>query len=263
MDIVQLNNICFAYNNESVLQDINLRVKELDFIGIIGPNGGGKTTLLKIILGLLEPSSGTVLIDGEKPKDAYQSIGYVPQDVHFNTSFPVTAIDVVLMGKIGQKKHFSRRAQAAAQKRDEAMYALEQLNIGQFATRKIGMLSGGQRQRVLIARALVCQPKLLIMDEPVASIDAKGQAEFYLLLKELNKKITILTVSHDLIAISRYIKSVACVNRQLHYHDQAEITNEILNELYPSTDGSPCPIELLGHGLPHRVLSEHEECSHD
>jgi zinc transport system ATP-binding protein len=132
-----------------------------------------------------------------------------------------------------------------------------------YADKKIGTLSGGQRQRVFIARALVAQPKLLLLDEPTASIDTKGQADFYRFLQELNQDITVLVVSHDLLVVSRYIKSVACVNKKLHYHDQAEITGDMLETMYACTVEEFCPVELVAHGLPHRVLKDHENHSHD
>jgi zinc transport system ATP-binding protein len=227
-------------------------------MAIIGPNGGGKTTLLKLLLGLLTPVKGTVRIDGKTPQEASPCIGYVPQDVHINRSFPITAIDVVLMGKLDPKKRLSRRS--AANRRD-ALAALERMEMAAHIDKKIGLLSGGQRQRVFIARALVAQPKLLLLDEPTASIDTKGQADFYRLLKELNQDITVLVVSHDLLVISRYVKSVACVNKKLHYHDQAEITSDMLETMYPCTVEEVCPVELVAHGLPHRVLMDHEKQS--
>jgi zinc transport system ATP-binding protein len=256
MVIIEIRDLDFAYNGEAVLKDVNLTVRQKDFMAIIGPNGGGKTTLLKLILGLLTPAKGTIRVDGKSSQEASPCIGYVPQDVHTNRSFPITAIDVVLMGKLDPKQRLSRRS--AANRRD-ALAALERMEMETHADKKIGMLSGGQRQRVFIARALVTQPKLLILDEPTASIDTKGQADFYRLLRELNQDITVLVVSHDLLVISRYVKSVACVNKKLHYHDQAEITGEMLETMYPCTVEEVCPVELVAHGLPHRVLSDHEK----
>ena len=256
MTILEIKNLEFSYNGEAVLEDVNLIVRQKDFMAIIGPNGGGKTTLLKLMLGLLTPAKGTVRVDGKSPQEASPCIGYVPQDVHTNRSFPITAIDVVLMGKLDPKERLSRRS--AANRRD-ALAALERMEMAAHADKKIGMLSGGQRQRVFIARALLSRPKLLLLDEPTASIDTKGQADFYRLLGELNKDITVLVVSHDLLVISRHVKSVACVNKKLHYHEQAEITGDMLETMYPCTVEEVCPVELVAHGLPHRVLMDHEK----
>lgn len=252
--IVEIKNVEFAYNGENVLSDVNLKIKQRDFIAMIGPNGGGKTTLLKLILGLLTPDKGTIRVLGQSTQKASSFIGYVPQDVHLNRTFPITAMDIVLMGKLDPKKRWVRNS---VSNRKEAIYALERLEMAAHAGKKIGELSGGQRQRVFIARALVTQPRLLLLDEPTASIDTKGQAEFFRLLKELNADIAILVVSHDLLVISRYVKSVACLNRELHYHNQAEITGEMLETMYPCTDEDVCPVELVAHGLPHRVLKDH------
>ncbi len=257
MQIVDISDLSFSYDGDPVLQDVNFSVRQRDFIAIIGPNGGGKTTLLKLILGLLKPNAGTILVDGQAPSKASACIGYVPQNVHMNSRFPITALDVVLMGRLNPKKRWAR--QSAANRR-EALAALDRIGMANHAHRRIGALSGGQRQRVFIARALVSRPKLLLLDEPTASIDTEGQAEFYNLLKTLNQDLTILVVSHDLLVVSRFIKSVACVNKGLHYHDQAEITGDMLETMYPCTVEEVCPVELVTHGhLPHRVLQHHEE----
>jgi zinc transport system ATP-binding protein len=252
--IVELQDVSFAYNGQTVLENINLDIRPNDFIAMIGPNGGGKTTLLKLILGLLQPANGTIRVLDRSAAQGAPYIGYVPQDVHVNSSFPITAMDVVLMGKLERGKRWARKSVA---NRKDAVAALERLGMGSQAEKRIGELSGGQRQRVFIARALVTRPKLLLLDEPTASIDTKGQADFFRLLKELNTDITIVVVSHDLMVISRYVKSVACVNKTLHYHDQAEITGEMLETMYPCAPDEVCPVELIAHGLPHRVLKEH------
>ncbi|MDJ0784923.1 MAG: ABC transporter ATP-binding protein [Desulfosarcinaceae bacterium] len=260
MPIIDIKDLEFAYDGESVLADVNLSVRQGDFMALIGPNGGGKTTLVKLILGLLTPDRGAILIDGKSPQKASHCIGYVPQNVNVNRSFPITTMDVVLMGRLNPKKRLSRNTNTH---RRDALAALERLEVADYADRKIGALSGGQRQRAFIARALVGRPKLLLLDEPTASIDTKGQADFYRLLGELNKEITIVVVSHDLLVVSHYVKSVACVNKHLHYHDQAEITGEMLETMYPCTVEEICPVELVAHGLPHRVLPVHEKKSHD
>jgi zinc transport system ATP-binding protein len=252
--IVQIRGVSFAYNGDVALQNVDLDIRRGDFIAIIGPNGGGKTTLLKLILGLLKPDKGVITVLGQSTQKASSCVGYVPQDAHINSRFPITAMDVVLMGMLDPKKRWARKS---ASNRQDALAVLDRLEMATAAKRKIGELSGGQRQRVFIARALATQPKLLLLDEPTASIDTKGQADFFRMLKDLNKEVTICVVSHDLLAISRYVKSVACVNKGLHYHDQAEITGEMLEIMYPCTVEEACPVELVAHGLPHRVLKDH------
>jgi zinc transport system ATP-binding protein len=252
--IVEMNNVSFAYNGETVLEDVNLQIRQGNFMAMIGPNGGGKTTLLKLMLGLLKPDTGVIRVIGQSTQKGSAYIGYVPQDVHINRNFPITALDVVLMGKLEPKKRWARKTDA---NRQDAMAALKRMEMAPLAQKKIGELSGGQCQRVFIARALVTEPQLLLLDEPTASIDTKGQAEFFEMLKELNRDVTIVVVSHDLLAVSRYVKSVACVNRVLHYHNRAEITGEMLETMYPCAADDTCPVELLAHGLPHRVLKDH------
>lgn len=245
--IIETEHLSFAYNDQPVLKNVNLQIREGDFVALIGPNGGGKTTLIKLILGLLEADGGTVRVFGLPPKDARHRLGYVPQDIHVNRNFPVSALDVVLMGRLKPGGKWSRYTRAD---RETAMQTLARLEMDLYAHRRIQELSGGQRQRVFIARALVSEPELLLLDEPTSNIDASGQTEFYALIKDLNREVTILMVSHDLMIMSSYVKSVACVNREVHHHEQAEITEEMLS-LYH------CPVELIAHGLPHRVLRKH------
>jgi len=254
-NIIEIKNLNFSYNDQPVLRDVNLTVNQGDYIAMIGPNGGGKTTLLKLMLGLLNADSGDVRIFNKPPQAVSHRIGYVPQDVHINKNFPISALDVVLMGKLKPGRGRSRHSQ---QDRRAAIDALDQVEMKKFRHQRIGELSGGQKQRVFVARALVSDPGLLFLDEPTASIDTKGQNEFYALLKELNKTITILIVSHDLMVISGSIKSVICVNRKLHYHGHAELTNEMIEMMYDCTVDETCPVELIAHGLPHRVLHKHE-----
>jgi len=253
--IIEIQNLNFSYNSQPVLRDANLTVNQGDFVAMIGPNGGGKTTLLKLMLGLLNADSGAVRIFNKPPQDVSHRIGYVPQDVHINKNFPVSALDVVLMGTLKPGRGWSRHSQ---QDRLAAINALEQVEMKKFRDHRIGELSGGQKQRVFVARALVTDPELLFLDEPTASIDTKGQNEFYALLKELNKTITIIIVSHDLMVISGTIKSVICVNQSLHYHGHAELTREMIEMMYDCTADETCPVELIAHGLPHRVLHKHE-----
>ena len=252
--IIEIQNLNFSYNRQPVLKDVNLSIQSGDFVAMIGPNGGGKTTLLKLMLGLLNPASGGIQIFGKPPAEVSYRIGYVPQDVHINKNFPISSSDVVLMGKLKPGRGWSRHS---SEDRDAAIEALAQVEMDKFRNHRIGELSGGQKQRIFVARALVTDPEILFLDEPTASIDTKGQNEFYALLKELNKKITIIVVSHDLMAISRHVKSVACVNQRLHYHGNAELTAEMIEMMYNCTVEETCPVELIAHGLPHRVLQKH------
>jgi len=254
--IIETQNLNFSYHRQLVLRGVNLSIQSGDFMAMIGPNGGGKTTLLKLMLGLLKAESGSIRIFGNTPKDVSHRIGYVPQDIHINQNFPISASDVVLMGKLKPGKGWSRHAK---EDRMDALQALERVGIGKYSNRRIGELSVGQKQRVFIARALVTDPDILFLDEPTASIDTKGQNEFYAILKELNQKITIIVVSHDLMVISRYVKSVACVNQSLHYHGDAELTGEMIEMMYDCKIEETCPVELIAHGLPHRVLHKHED----
>ncbi|MGD2268978.1 MAG: ABC transporter ATP-binding protein [Desulfobacterales bacterium] len=254
--IIDIRNLCFSFNEYPILEDVNLDVQKGDFLAMIGPNGGGKTTLLRLMLGLLKPTQGSIRIFAATPSEASHRIGYVPQDVHINMQFPISALDVVLMGKLKPGRGWSRYSR---QDRIHAREALDKLEMGEFCERRIGELSGGQIQRVLIARALVTEPEILFLDEPTASIDTKGQRGFYNLLKQLNETITIVIVSHDLMVLSGYVKSVACVNQHLHYHNQAEVTGEMIETMYHCSVEETCPVELIAHGLPHRVLMNHED----
>jgi zinc transport system ATP-binding protein len=254
--IIETQNLNFSYNGHPVIREVNLSIQSGDFMAMIGPNGGGKTTLLKLMLGLLKADSGSIRIFGQAPKDVSYRIGYVPQDIHINQNFPISSLDVVLMGKLKPGRGWSRYAE---EDRMEALQALERVGIGKYSNHRIGELSIGQKQRVFIARALVTDPDILFLDEPTASIDTKGQNEFYAILKKLNHKITIIVVSHDLMVISRYVKSVACVNQSLHYHGHAELTGEMIEMMYDCKIEETCPVELIAHGLPHRVLHKHED----
>jgi zinc transport system ATP-binding protein len=246
--IVEMKDLAFAYNGETVLQDVSLDIPEGAFMAVIGPNGGGKTTLLKLMLGILKPDSGTIRIFGTNARDAAPRIGYVPQDIHVNRGFPISVRDVVSMGRMkggGGWRPFLGRDHSTVQE------TLERVQMWDLRSRRMDDLSGGQRQRVYLARALVSEPKLLLLDEPLSSVDTQGQTEFYDFLVELNRTVTIVVVSHDAMILSSHARSVACVNRQLFFHDAPEITKDMLEMAYQ------CPVELIGHGLPHRVFPEH------
>lgn len=246
---LKIESLSFSYEELKILEDINLSLPEKEFVGIIGPNGGGKTTLLKLILGILEPTSGKILIFDKPIKYQKKLVGYVPQYSNFDSHFPITVWDVVLSARLGKSSLLARYT-----KRDHEIVsdALDKVNILDLKNELIGNLSGGQKQRVLIARALATEPKILLLDEPTASIDTKAGKSFYDLLHQLNETITIILVSHDIGAVSQYVNKIACLNKKLIFHDSKEITNEMLEATYE------CPVDLIAHGIPHRVFHEHK-----
>jgi zinc transport system ATP-binding protein len=231
------------------LEGITLDVREGDFLGVIGPNGGGKTTLLKVVLGLVKPARGEVRVLGGTPHDGRRRIGYVPQHSLFDRDFPINVVNAVLMGRNSRLELFKRYDK---RDKDLATETLETVGLLSMKNRQIGELSGGEQQRVFIARALVSEPKILLLDEPTASIDTAMQTEFYELLDRLKQRITIIMVSHDISAISVYVDNIACLNIQLHYHGSTEISTRVLEKTYK------CPVQMIAHGtIPHRVLKEH------
>lgn len=240
----------FSYNGELVLSDINLTIREHDFIAVIGPNGGGKSTLIRLILGLLKPDRGKIRVLGERPGKLTQAVGYVPQNVHINDHFPITALDVVLMGCLGTGGRFGQSRRTRKECEKDGLAALERLGMGGQARKKIGEMSGGQRQRVFIARSLMTRPLLLFLDEPTASIDSRGQEEFLSLLEILNKDVAVVVVTHDLFAVSHYVKSVACVNHGLHYHSQEEIKGQMLETMYECSVEDVCRVQVLTQVMP-------------
>lgn len=226
--ILRLQDVQFSYDGLPVLRNVSFSVQERESLCIVGPNGGGKSTLLKLILGLLQPDSGAIEVFGCRPKSGRKRIGYMPQSVHLDPLFPITVRDVVLMGKLdGLTIGWFSRAQ-----RQSAMDALEELGMAGYADRKFSNLSGGQRQRVLIARALVCDPELLLLDEPTANVDQAVEEQFYATLQQLNQRMAIMLVSHDLGFVSSFVKSVICVNRTVHVHPTANLTGKDIREVY-------------------------------
>lgn len=249
--ILEIKNLTAGYDETPVLKDVNFRVHDTDFIGIIGPNGGGKTTLIKAILGVIKPFSGSIeYYFGGKTKDFRKYIGYLPQQNVIDKKFPISAREVILSGLTSQKPLIFRFTAEEKKKADEL---IEKSGLRNIARNPIGELSGGQLQRVFLARAVISNPRLLILDEPSTYVDNRSEFEFYETLKELNKEIAVLLVSHDIGTISSYIKTIACVNFNLHYHPSNEITSEELN-IYN------CPVDIIAHGaVPHRVLHEHSK----
>ncbi len=247
-DVVVIKDVWVHYDSIPVLEEINLVIKEHDFLGIIGVNGGGKSTLLKVILGLVKPSKGIVRVFGDTPQISRKYIGYVPQYSLFDLEFPVSVWEVVLMGRLGHTGLFKRYSE---DDKKAALDALAKMDMLEYKDRQVGKLSGGQQHRVFIARALAANPKLLLLDEPAAGIDTIIQEEFYELLEKLKTKMAIVLVSHDISAVSVYVDKIACLNHRLYYHDSKELTAEDLEATYH------CPVELIAHGVPHRVLKKH------
>jgi zinc transport system ATP-binding protein len=226
---LEIDGLSFAYDGRTVLEDVSLSLPRLDFASIVGPNGSGKTTLVKLILGLLRPTRGSLRVLGEPPVKARPRIGYLPQHINPDPSFPITVIDVVLMGRLNASRRIGPYSRADYQ---AAREALHEVGLEQFEDRLFATLSGGERQRVLVARALTSGPELLLLDEPDAGLDQRFEHELHDLLCSLNRRITVLMVSHDLGFVSSFVKTVICVNRQVKVHPTSEISGRIISEIY-------------------------------
>lgn len=235
--VIEIKDLSFSYEKERVLEDINLKVEPKDFLAIIGPNGGGKSTLLKLLLGINTLKTGNIKIFNKPPHKNTPQVGYVPQNTNVNVNFPIKVIEVVMMG------HISHHKTLFGYKKEEiehAMYLLKQVGMEAYAQKKIGSLSGGQRQRVMIARALCSNPNLIILDEPTSNIDADGQRQIYELLRELNKRVTVIVVSHDISVILEYATKVAHINKKLSFHDLGSVKKE-----FNVSNDHICEVELL------------------
>lgn len=253
--LVVLDDVSAAYDGRTVLRHVNLTVYERDFLGIIGPNGGGKTTLVKLMLGLMKPSSGRVLYYADGHPSPEAAMGYLPQYSNIDRKFPVSVLEVVLSG-LHREKPLLRPF--SAEQRERARRMVARMGLEGLERRPVGELSGGQLQRALLGRALVSNPAVLILDEPNTYIDKRFEARLYSLLEEVNRERAVILVSHDIGTVLQNVKSIACVNEELDYHPDTEVPAEWLEEHFG------CPIELLGHGnLPHRVLKAHVPHHHD
>ena len=272
--LIEIKNLSAGYDSRTVLRNVNLTVYDRDFLGIIGPNGGGKTTLIKCILGLLKPTGGEILYrvattsgNSSAPHDnsatnsqfstlnSQLSMGYLPQYNSIDRKFPITVEEVILSGLSSQKSLISR---FTAAHREKAHQVIARMGLEGLEERAIGALSGGQLQRALLGRAIISDPQLVVLDEPSTYIDKRFEARLYELLAEINHDCAIILVSHDSGTVLQQVKSIACVNETLDYHPDTGISEEWLERNFN------CPIELLGHGaLPHRILAEHkhgDEC---
>lgn len=236
MEAVHLENVWVHFNHVPILEDITLSVQENDFLSIIGPNGGGKTTLLKVILGLVRPKKGTVKVFGTSPDIGRKKIGYLPQYIAFDTHFPISVFDVVLMGRYTRPfKPYSE------EDKEKAFNALKTVDMTDFSKRQVGSLSGGELQRVFLARALAREPALLLLDEPTSSIDPEMRKSFYDLLLVLKGKMTIILVTHDISVVSSYVNSVACLDHSLFYCGSVKEGLKKLEDIYK------CPVEVLAY----------------
>lgn len=242
--LINIQNLSVGYESQKVLENVSVTIHPNDFIGVIGPNGGGKTTLIKSILGLLPAWQGTVEIHIDKSE-----IGYLPQFNPFDKQFPITVEQVVLSGLFGRKRLFKRYRE---RDKSHAECLMARAGVIDLKDKAVGELSGGQMQRTLLCRALINKPKLLILDEPSTFVDSKFEGELFEWLCELNSEIAILMVSHDIGTISSHIKTIACVNKTLHYHQSNKISAEQLLHYN-------CPIQIITHGeVPHQVLASHK-----
>ena len=254
--LLDVKNLRVQYDSHVALEDVFLRIDGPgEILGIIGPNGGGKTTLLKAVLGLIPISKGEISVFGLPPDKARQYIGYVPQYSKFDYDFPISVEEVVLTGRLKQAGLFRRYSAAD---KAAALSALQTVGMADYKNKQIGELSGGQRQRVFIARALSNNPKFLLMDEPNTGLDSFMQDELYRILSELKKKMAIIVISHDVGAVSVHMDKIACMNRRLFFHDSKEMSRGDFISSYG------CAVDLVAHGVPHRVYSTHEcSCDHN
>ncbi len=257
MNAVEIKNLTVSYGDTPALNNISANIEQLDFVGIMGPNGGGKSTLLKAVLGLIPIKSGEIKIMGDTSKKAVNQIGYVPQFSNMDRSFPITVLEAVLCGMLTPGLHPFFRF--SSQMKERAMEYLKMVSLESLCKRQISSLSGGEFQRMLLARALASDPPLLMLDEPTAAVDPASKELIYELLERLNKKKTIILVTHDLMAISSNVKRIICINRGLIYHGEPKLTEDVIKELYSS------PVDLITHEVPHRVLEGHDirQCSEE
>lgn len=245
--IVQLRNVSVQYEETTALEGVSLDIYHDDFLGVIGPNGGGKTTLVKAILGAIT-HSGDIAYSPTLSERGHRLIGYLPQQAEFDRSFPISVLEVVMSGLQAEKGVLKRYTSTD---RKRAMELLDMAGISHIANRQISEISGGQMQRALLCRAVILEPKLLILDEPTNFVDNQFENELYTLLHRLNERMAIVMVSHDLGTITSVVKSIVCVNRTVHRHDSNIITAEQL-------ENYRCPIQIISHGhIPHTVLEHH------
>lgn len=256
---IEISDLWFAYDGVRVLDQVSLTLPAGDFLAVLGPNGGGKSTLLRLLLGLLTPGGGSLRVLGSAPGQAGGRIGFLPQFTQVSANFPITVLGAVTLGLVRPGVDWFAGPARRRQEREAALCALERVGLADQAGRRLSDLSGGQRQRVFIARAIVSGPELLLLDEPTASVDGKSRQELMALLAQLNRDMTIVMVSHDMSTVDGCVKSIACVNKSLHHHADSRLTPKIFAEAMGVDLVAGCPVELLAHGpVPHRVVLSHD-----
>jgi len=228
-NVVTFENLGFSYDRTPVLEGVNLSIRESEFVWVVGPNGGGKTTLVKIMLGLLRPRKGRVRVFGKEPSVGRRRIGYMPQHAKVDLQFPVTVMDVALMGRLGKSGRWGRYSSAD---REVATSALEDVGLLEMSRRSLSELSGGQQRRLLIARALSSEPDLLVLDEPTANLDKRSEQDLLDLFVRFRNRVTVVMVSHDPAFVSDFVKHVVCVNKTVSVHPTADIDGEFMQELF-------------------------------
>ncbi|MBN1166223.1 MAG: ABC transporter ATP-binding protein [Methanospirillaceae archaeon] len=248
--VILTENLSVSYEGHQVLEKVNLCVRKGDWYAIIGPNGGGKTTLIKAILGLISPGSGKIRVFGQDPKDVRERIGYVPQYQTFQYAFPIRVREVVFLGRMGRMKGLFQRY--GAEDSRAVHEAMARMRIEHLADRSISTLSGGERQRTIIARALAGEPDLLLLDEPTVYVDDLSRDIFFSSLTRVRETCTVLLITHDISVVHAHVTKIACLNTRLFTHDSDQITDEMVAQSYG------CPVDLITHGdIPHRVLERH------
>lgn len=242
--LIKIKDLTVKYDDYTAIENVNFSIEENKFITIIGPNGGGKTTLIKAILGFIKPNKGEII------KSSGLKIGYVPQKNSFEQEFPISVSQVILSGDLKNKMQLLHRYKAKSW--DRLNDTLKHLDIIDLKDQQINELSGGQLQKVLLGRAIISNPNLLILDEPFSNIDTNSTNKYFQLLKKLSSDMAILMISHDIGIITSFTDDVVCMNKTAHYHHGSHLTNKQLQETYS------CPVELIGHGIPHRIFPEHK-----
>lgn len=247
--IVDIKNVTTSYNLENVLENVNFSIRESDFTALIGPNGGGKTTLLKVIMGLHQIKSGEIAFNDKKPARARKQIGYVGQHNQFQSDFPIRVQDAIELAFVDSMVPFLRLSKKQKMSVKKTMTLL---GLNNLANRSISELSGGQIQRILIARAVVIEPKILLLDEPDSHLDNQSSISLFEILEDINQTCAIVMTTHDIGALPNCFKAIGCLNKKMHYHGPVDLSNELLNEVYG------CQVDLIAHGVPHRVLHKHD-----